>query len=257
MSVSVTSCPFSVPYFFQQNMIPSHKMSYVRVIFIQLSTDLFLISGVTALISCSVTPKMTVSLLIYWFDKCSKSVLWLEWVLHFDCIEGVNFQFRSRWYIFCLTLLAIDWFTGWLRKWESSLTDWLLLRICHLLNSLNLPMFSWQTASIFLNEKPVAIDWLSDNVELLCIFSGTFDLLTDWLTDQLIINFDIFYHVRIGHTETNKMAYIMLTCVYIFGLPCERPLRCPMWNPVLTESLKFGWRTRAKNDGPSQDHRKF
>ena len=37
---------------------------------------------------------------------------------------------------------------------------------------------------------------------------------------------------------------------YIFGLSYERPLWCLRWNPVLTESLKFGWWTSAKNDGP-------
>ena len=31
--------------------------------------------------------------------------------------------------------------------------------------------------------------------------------------------------------------------ILVIGLSCERPLWCPMWNPALTKSCKFGWRT--------------
>ena len=38
-------------------------------------------------------------------------------------------------------------------------------------------------------------------------------------------------------------------CLFV-GVSWERPLWCAMWNPALTESLKCGWWTSAKNDWP-------
>ena len=42
-------------------------------------------------------------------------------------------------------------------------------------------------------------------------------------------------HISLSNSELHLMQQ------FLFGLSCERPLWCPMWNPALTKSCKFGW----------------